>query len=72
MKPWHFKSEDGRFDMVMTPYYDNFNNMMPFNLVGMRTHQVHGLWSGTAVLDDGTKLEIKDMYAFCEKVYNKW
>ena len=72
MKPWHFKSEDGRFDMVMTPYYDNFNNMMPFNLVGMRTHQVHGLWSGTVILDDGTKLDIKDMYAFCEKVYNKW
>lgn len=72
MKPWHFKSEDGRFDMVMTPFYDNYSNMMPFNVVGMKTHQVHGLWNGTAVLDDGTKLEVKDMYAFCEKVYNKW
>ena len=23
-------------------------------------------------LDDGTKLEIKDIYAFCEYVENKW
>ncbi|MDE5995900.1 MAG: DUF2804 domain-containing protein, partial [Eubacterium sp.] len=72
MEPWHFISEDGRLDLVMTPFYDNASNMMPLNLVGMDTHQVHGLWNGTVVLDDGTKLEIKDMYAFCEKVYNKW
>ena len=72
MEPWHFISDDGRLDLVMTPFYDNVSNMMPLNLVGMYTHQVHGLWNGTVVLDDGTKLEIKDMYAFCEKVYNKW
>lgn len=72
MKPWHFKSQDGRFDMVMTPFYDNYSNMMVLNKVGMVTHQVHGLWNGTAILDDGTVLEIEDMYAFCEKVYNKW
>lgn len=72
MDDWHFISEDGRLDMTMTPFYDNCNEMMPLNLVGMNTHQVHGLWNGTVTLDDGTKLEIKDMYAFCEKVYNKW
>lgn len=72
MEDWHFISDDGRFDITMTPFYDNVTEMMPFNLVGMKTHQVHGLWNGTAVLDDGTRLEIKDMYAFCEKVYNKW
>ncbi|MGN1419255.1 MAG: DUF2804 domain-containing protein [Acutalibacteraceae bacterium] len=72
MKPWHFIDENGKFDMTMVPYYDNFNDMMPLGLIGMKTHQVHGLWSGKAVLDDGTVLEVKDMYAFCEKVYNKW
>ena len=70
--PWHFVSDDDRFDMVMKPFYDNNSNLLPLNLVGMNTHQLHGLWSGRAVLDDGTVLEIKDMYAFCEKVYNKW
>ncbi len=71
MEPWHFVSEDGRFDMTMKPFYDHFSdtNML---IVRMLSHQVHGLWSGTAILDDGTKLEIKDMYAFCEYVENKW
>lgn len=72
MNDWHFISEDGRLDLVMTPFYDNYSNMMPLNVFGMKTHQVHGLFNGTVVLDDGEKLEVKDMYAFCEKVYNKW
>lgn len=72
MKDWHFISSDGRLDLTMTPFYDNYSNLMPFNLFGMKTHQIHGLWNGSVLLDDGTVLEIRDMYAFCEKVYNKW
>ena len=71
MDPWKFHEENGRFELTMTPFYDNHNGVMLPN-VGMLTHQVHGLWNGTVTLDDGTVLEIKDMYAFCEKVYNKW
>lgn len=72
MKNWHFLSSDGRLDLVMTPFYDNYSNLMPLNLFGMKTHQVHGLWNGKVVLDNGEILEVKDMYAFCEKVHNKW
>lgn len=72
MKPWHFTSDDGRFDVTMTPFYDNKNGVVLFGQLGMKTHQVHGLWNGYAVLDDGTRLEIKDMYAFCEYVENAW
>lgn len=72
MEPWHFVSEDGRFDFVMTPFYDHHCDTNALNLLRMHSHQVHGMWNGTAVLDDGTKLEIKDMYAFCEYVENKW
>ena len=35
-------------------------------------HQVFGRYSGKAVLDDGTVLEINNMIGFAEKVYNKW
>ena len=69
---WHFISEDGRLDLTMKPYYDHYTNLLPLNLFGMKTHQVHGLWSGKVFLDDGTELNIKDMYAFCEKVHNKF
>ena len=71
MEPWHFVSEDGRFDMTMTPFYDHHSDINAL-VMRMHSHQVHGLWNGTATLDDGTVLEIKDMYAFCEYVENRW
>ena len=72
MKPWHFTSEDGRFDVTMTPFFDNDTGVIVLGQLGMKTHQVHGLWNGYAVLDDGRRIDIKDMYAFCEYVVNAW
>ena len=71
MEPWHFISEDGRFDLTMQPFYDHHSDT---NALAMRmhSHQVHGLWSGKVTLDDGTVLEIRDIYAFCEYVENRW
>lgn len=71
MEPWHLLSEDGRFDMVMTPFHDHHSDLN-VGVMRMHSHQVHGKWNGKAVLDDGTVLEIKDMYAFCEYVENRW
>lgn len=69
---WHFISQDGRFDFTMKPFYDHHGDLNVLNLLRMHCHQVHGIWSGTAILDDGTKVEVKDMYAFCEYCENKW
>ncbi len=71
MEPWKFISEDNRFNLTMTPTFDNHNDMN-VGVARMHTHQVHGLWNGNVVLDDGKVLEIKDMYAFCEYVENRW
>ena len=71
MQPWRFVSEDGRFDMTMKPFYDHHSDMNAL-VMRMHSHQVHGLWSGRVTLDDGRVLEIKDMYAFCEYVENRW
>ena len=71
MEPWHFVSEDGRFDMTMKPFYDHHSDINAL-VMRMHSHQVHGLWNGTATLDDGTVLHIEDMYAFCEYVENRW
>ena len=71
MEPWHFVSEDGRLDLTMVPFYDHHTDLN-IGVMRMHGHQVHGLWSGKAVLDDGTELEIKDMYAFCEYVEDRW
>lgn len=72
MQPWHIVSEDGRFDTTMTPECDSHTDTKIPPLLRMHGHQVFGRWNGTAVLDDGTRLEIKDMHAFCEYVENKW
>lgn len=71
MNPWKFVSEDGRFELTMTPFYDHHADTNAL-VMRMHSHQVHGLWNGFVILDDGTKLEIKDMYAFCEYVENRW
>ncbi len=71
LEDWHFISEDGRFDMTMKPNFDHHSDMN-VGVARMHTHQVHGRWSGDVILDDGTKLHIDDMYAFCEYVENKW
>ena len=71
MEPWHFVSEDGRFNLTMTPVIDHHSDLNVL-VMRMHSHQVHGRWNGTVTLDDGTVLEIKDMYAFCEYVENRW
>lgn len=72
MEPWHFISDDGKFDMTMTPYYNHSTGMKVFGLIGATCNQVHGIWNGTVTLEDNTKLEIKNMNAFCEYVENLW
>ena len=70
-KPWEFVSQDGRFSLTMEPFRDHHSDL---NILAMRmhSHQVHGLWHGSVTLDDGTVLEIRDFYAFCEYVENRW
>ncbi len=71
MKPWHFTSDDGRFNLTMTPFYDNYSSSRVV-LLGNRCHQVFGKWAGYAILDDGTKIDIDNMNAFCEFSDNRW
>ena len=71
MNDWKFISEDGRFNLTMKPVYDHVADINA-GFARMYSHQVHGWWNGDVTLDDGTKLEIKDLFAFCEYVENKW
>ena len=71
MKPWTFTSDDGRFELDFIPIIDRAANM-DFKVLKSDQHQVFGRFSGVVVLDDGTKLEIRDLVGFAEKVENKW
>ena len=71
MQPWRFLSEDGRFRLTMTPFYDHHSDL-DVKVMRMHSHQVHGLWNGSVTLDDGRVLTVHDLYAFCEYVENRW
>ena len=71
MSPWRFTSDDGRFEMDFTPVMDR-SAKINLGILCSDQHQVFGRFSGAAVLDDGTKIEIKDLTGFAEKVRNKW
>ena len=71
MSPWKFTSDDGRFEMEFVPVLDRAS-CTDVKLIKSDQHQVFGRFRGTAVLDDGTRLEVRDLMGFAEKVENKW
>ena len=70
-KPWTFSSSDGRFEMDFAPVIDRAANI-DCKIIQSDQHQVFGRMSGTAILDDGTPIRIKDVMCFAEKVHNKY
>ena len=71
LKPWTFTSDDGRFEMDFVPILDRAS-CTDVKLILSDQHQVFGRFTGKAVLDDGTVIELKDFIGFAEKVHNKW
>ena len=68
---WRFTSSDGRFEMQFQPVLDRAA-CTDLKLLKSDQHQVFGKFSGTAVLDDGSVLSVRDFFGFAEKVENKW
>ena len=71
MAPWRFTSDDGRFEMDFIPVLDR-SSRTDLLVVGSDQHQVFGRFTGTAVLDGGEEIRVKDFFGFAEKVKNKW
>ncbi|MFP5450015.1 MAG: DUF2804 domain-containing protein [Alphaproteobacteria bacterium] len=69
--PWRFTSGDGRFEMSFTPIVDRAS-ATDLGLLRSVQHQVFGHFSGQVILDDGERLQIRDLYGFAEEVENRW
>ncbi len=69
---WTLGSNDGRFNMKFRPIVDRHANMNILGLLASNQHQVFGKFTGFVMLDNGTKIHIKDFVGFVEKVSNKW
>ena len=71
LSPWRFTSDDGRFEMDFQPLMDR-SAKIDLKLICSDQHQVFGRFTGAAVLDDGRRIEVKNLTGFAEKVRNKW
>lgn len=71
LQPWTVQDEAGRLSLSFTPLLDRAAEVSAL-IIGSSQHQVFGRFSGQAVLDDGTRLEVRDMMGFLEKVRNRW
>ncbi|MBN8608589.1 MAG: DUF2804 domain-containing protein [Caulobacterales bacterium] len=69
--PWRFSSDDGRFEMSFAPIVDRASHMN-LGVIESNQHQVFGRFSGEVRLDDGSKLVVRDLIGFAEKVHNRW
>ena len=71
LKPWKFTSDDRRFELDFIPVIDRAS-CTDFKVLKSDQHQVFGNFSGTVVLDDGSPIQIRNLFGFAEKVENKW
>lgn len=71
MEPWRISESNHRFEMEFLPILDRFAKM-DFKVIVSDQHQVFGRLDGFAVLDDGTKIEVRNRLCFIEKVHNKY
>ncbi len=71
LSPWRFTSDDGRFEMDFEPILDRSADI-DLKIICSKQHQVFGRFTGTAVLDDGRRLDVRGLTGFAEKVRNKW
>lgn len=69
--PWTITSSDGRCELVFKPVVDR-SSLMNYGFIKSDQHQVFGHFSGTVVLDDGQKIELKNVPGFAEEVYNMY
>jgi hypothetical protein len=64
--PWHFTSNDNRFEMVFRPYQERVEHHRMF-FHSLRRRQVWGFFSGKVILDDGSELAFWNITGFAER-----
>ena len=71
MQPWRFTDSAGRLDLVFTPFKDRLATTN-LAVITSQVHQMFGRYNGTAIADDGERIEIKDLIGFAEEHHAKW
>ena len=71
MKPWLFRSDDKRLELVFTPF---FHRPSKVNLLLIKTeaHQMFGRYKGRLLCDSGEKYEVADLVGWAEHHHARW
>ncbi|MGV9170963.1 MAG: DUF2804 domain-containing protein [Promethearchaeia archaeon] len=70
-KPWQFHSNDGRFEMELTPLIPQ-SSRLDLGVLKSDSVLLHGYYSGYVILDDGSKIEIENMLGHAEDIFWRW
>ena len=71
MQPWKFTETNHRFEMDFMPIFDHRTDISAL-IISQDAHQVFGRLCGTAVLDDGTEIQVQNKLVFAERVHNRY
>jgi hypothetical protein len=71
MKPWHFRSDDGRLVLTFTPIYPQ-ESKQNIGIAAAELHKIHGYYNGTLVTSDGQKIPVSKLLGFAEHMSQKW
>lgn len=71
MLPWVLTSNDRRFEAVFTPILDRAADI-DMKVIRSNQHQYFGSVNGTAVLDDGSHILMRDLPAAFEDIHNQY
>lgn len=70
--PWRFTSTDGRLDLTLAPDFDESSTLDLGRRYSMSNTKMHGTFSGTVELDDGSILTIGGVRGAAEQVHIMW
>ncbi len=71
MKPWVFRDNQNRLDLTFTPFKDR-TARTNLGIIFSEVHQLFGRYNGHVILDNGDRLEIRDLIGFAEEHNARW
>ena len=71
MQPWHFKDNEGKLDVVFTPFKDR-TATTNLGIIYSQVHQMFGRYAGFAITNNGEKVVIEDLVGFAEEHVARW
>ena len=71
MKAWKFTDNEGRLNLIFTPFKDRFAATKLF-VIDSEVHQLFGKYTGSVVTDSGENIDIEELIGFAEEHKAKW